>query len=94
MGLGVGEQVPFGQVEHTNKGEPSPCSLGSSQPQRREPPQAKGNESLRAPGRPTRSPHVREQLCSETFPRIALAHEQGTHRATFLWTPEVHFKAA
>lgn len=34
------------------------------------------------------------QLCPETFPCPAWGREQGTHRATFLWVPEVQFKAA
>lgn len=88
MGLGVRVKLSRLTREH-------PHSLVSSQAQRWVPPQAKGGGSLWAHRKPTGSPPVGErQLCPETFPCPAWGREQGTHRATFLWVPEVQFKAA
>lgn len=38
-------------------------------------------------------PRVRGS-CAQRCPRTQRGYEGATHRATFLWTPEVHFKAA
>lgn len=82
-----------GQVEQAHKGAPpQPCVFTSSKvgttsgQGRREP--------LGTPKAHGEAPVGERQLCPETFPCPAWGREQGTHRATFLWVPEVQFKAA